>query len=109
VENNLNPEFPEYMTLSEAAKLIPGRKPGRRVSTDTVWRWCLRGVSNGLRLKSVLIGGQRCTTRRWLQEFIEARSLLSEPEAVPQPRSSGQRESESKKAAEELRHRWKKA
>src|ERR1051325_1987914 len=33
----------QYMTLTEAAKLIPGRRPGKRVSLGTLWRWCMQG------------------------------------------------------------------
>src|SRR5437016_1510804 len=52
----------DVLTLAEAAALIPGRTPGKRVYVNTVWRWCRKGV-RGVRLQSVLIGGQRCTTR----------------------------------------------
>jgi hypothetical protein len=108
VDDRKNPDVTEYLTLAEAAKLIPGRRAGKRISKDTIWRWCLRGVANGLRLKSVLIGGQRCTTRTWLQEFIDARSGLTghAPAPPPPPCSSGQRQRESQQAAENLRQRW---
>lgn len=99
----------EFLTLTEAAKLIPGRKEGERVSVGTVWRWCLRGLRNGIKLKSVLIGGQRCTTRQWLQDFIEAinpsASSSSQPTATP--RTPLQRERESERARQELERLWK--
>ena len=65
--------------MTEAAALLPGRKPGKRLYVNTVWRWCMKGLRNGVRLRSVLIGGQRLTTRRWLQEFIQARFKLRGP------------------------------
>jgi hypothetical protein len=111
VDDSKNPDVTEYMTLTEAAKLFPGRKPGSRFSTDTVWRWCLRGVGNGLRLRSVLIGGQRYTTRRWLQEFIDARNSTrdeGEP-AMPRLRTPRQRQTRAERATEELKKLWKKA
>src|SRR5262249_38167301 len=50
-----------FLTLTQAAKLIPGRSEGKTASVNTLWRWCIRGV-HGTRLRSVLIGGRRCTT-----------------------------------------------
>jgi len=110
VDDRKNPEVTDYMTLTEAAKLIPGRKPGSRISTDTVWRWCLRGVGNGLRLRSVLIGGQRYTTRRWLQEFIDARnsSRGEEEPTMPRLRTPRQRQTGAESATEELKKLWNK-
>lgn len=98
----------EGMTLVEAARLLPGRRPGKRISVDTLWRWCVRGLGNGIRLKSVLVGGQRLTTRTWLQEFIEARTQAAEPEDRPplRLRTTSQRQRDSQRAAEELKAMW---
>src|SRR5262249_11460286 len=65
-------EFVAYLTLSQAAKLIPGRRPGKAASLKTVWRYCTRGIRNGIRLQSKMVGGHRCTTRGWVEEFIDA-------------------------------------
>jgi len=101
----------EFLTLTEATKLIPGRKAGERVSVGTVWRWCIRGIRNGIKLKSVMIGGQRCTTRLWLQDFIEAinPSLSSSSQMTATPRTPLQRERESERAKEELDRLWKRS
>jgi hypothetical protein len=68
----------------------------------------MRGVRHGIRLRSVVIGGRRFTTRLWLQEFIK--TLNSAPEVEksdrPQPRGPRQRRKASERAAEELRARW---
>ena len=96
----------EYLTLTEAAKLVPGRKPGKGVSEGTVWRWCMRGIRNGIRLRSAMVGGHRCTTRQWLREFIEALNQSQSGTTDPQPRTPGQRRRASEQAAEELRKRW---
>jgi Protein of unknown function (DUF1580) len=98
-----------YLTLAEAAKLIPGRHAGQRVSIPTMWRWCVRGVHNGIRLQSVLVGGRRCTTRRWVQNFIDAMTRAS---PIPAPdsmklRTPSQRHRASERATEELRAAWK--
>jgi hypothetical protein len=97
-----------YLSLTEAAKSIPGRRPGKRASLGTIWRWCNRGLRNGIRLKSVLVGGHRCTTRQWLNEFIEVMSQASLPERhqPPVPRTPSQRQAASERAAEELKAAW---
>src|SRR5262249_5272600 len=99
----------EGLTMTEAAVLLPGRKPGKRLYVNTVWRWCMKGLRNGVRLRSVLIGGQRLTTRRWLQEFIQAMSEAREPGGASPPviRTPRQRQSASERAAEELKAAWK--
>jgi hypothetical protein len=99
----------EGLTLTEAAAMLPGRKPGKRLYVNTVWRWCMKGLRNGVRLRSVLIGGQRLTTRRWLQEFIQAMSEAREPGGSSPPviRTPRQRQSASERAAEELKAAWK--
>jgi hypothetical protein len=97
----------EGLTMSEAAALLPGRKPGKRLYVNTVWRWCMKGLRNGVRLRSVLIGGQRLTTRRWLQEFIQATSEAPGGASPPVVRTPRQRQSASERAAEELKAAWK--
>jgi hypothetical protein len=95
------------LTLTEAAKLLPGRIPGKRIYVNSVWRWCMKGLGNGIRLKSVLVGGQRLTTRKWLQEFIEARRTEAEPKGIiPRLRTPAQRQRDSERAMEELKAMW---
>jgi len=56
------------ITLTEAAKVMPGRP-----STNCLWRWCRRGVlSRGgerIRLEHRRIGGKIFTAPDWLDEF----------------------------------------
>lgn len=100
----------EGMPLTEAARMIPSRKKGKRVDVNTLWRWCKRGVAGGLRLRSVVVGGVRYTTKKWLAEFIEARSSASVVDGCSTsepPRSPSARSSASTHAEEELRKRWR--
>lgn len=96
------------LPLSGAAKLFPGQQPGKKVSIDTLWRWCMRGLRNGVRLKSVLIGGRRYTTKQWVMEFIDALNQDPEPgrASETQFRTARQQQSASERAAEELRALW---
>lgn len=100
----------EGLTMTEAAALLPGRKPGKRLYVNTIRRWCMKGLRNGVRLRSVVIGGHRLTTRRWLQEFIQAMSEAREP-GEPRPpviRTPRQRKSAAERAVEEWKALWKK-
>lgn len=58
----------ERVTLSQAARLAPGRP-----SPNCVWRWCRRGVlartGERVRLEHVRLGGRLYTTPRWLEAF----------------------------------------
>jgi hypothetical protein len=91
-------EIPEYLTLTQATKLSPGRP-----STNCIWRWCRRGVlSRGgrrVRLRHVRIGGKIYTTAEWLNDFgqrladadaayfdIEAETAASVPERYSRKR-----------------------
>ena len=56
------------LTLSQAAKLVPGRP-----HASTIWRWCRRGVlsRNGerIRLQHIRMGGKIFTKEIWVEEF----------------------------------------
>lgn len=58
----------EYISISQAAALVPGRP-----SPSCVWRWCRQGIKSrsGLRvrLRHVRLGGRLFTTRPWIDEF----------------------------------------
>lgn len=62
------PAAEEHITLSQAAKLAPGRP-----SSNCVWRWCREGVKAAsgtrVRLKHVRFGSRIYTTRQWLNDF----------------------------------------
>jgi hypothetical protein len=56
----------EFLSLSEAAATLPGRP-----HVSTVWRWVFRGV-RGIKLLTIVRGGRRFTTHRYLAEFVSA-------------------------------------
>lgn len=62
------PAREELVTLSQAAKLAPGRP-----SSNCVWRWCREGVKAAsgtrVRLKHVRFGSRIYTTRQRLNDF----------------------------------------
>jgi len=66
-----------YITLTEAAKITPGRP-----STNCMWRWCRRGVKSRsgerVRLEHRRMGGKIFTKLEWLDQFGR---LLAEADA----------------------------
>jgi len=73
----------DLVTLTEATRFIPGRRPGKRISVNTLHRWCSRGI-RGRKLRSQLIGGHRMTTQTWLAEFLAAINAVGiSPSASP--------------------------
>jgi hypothetical protein len=99
----------DYITLAEAVKTLPGRQ-GRRISLKTVHRWSRKGLRHGVRLRTAMIGGRRCTTQGWLRDFIETLSKLSAPVVVQPapPRTQRQRQIASDRATSELMVLWAK-
>jgi hypothetical protein len=72
----------DLLTLTEATKVLPRRRNGKKPSVSTLWRWAKAGL-RGHRLESLMVGGVRCTTCRALQEFFER---VTEAEACPESR-----------------------
>lgn len=62
---------PPYLTLSQAARLAPGRP-----SASATWRWCRKGLKardgSSVFLKHVRVGRTVYTSAQWLQDFFEA-------------------------------------
>jgi hypothetical protein len=96
----------DYLSLCQVTRLIPGRG-GKRISLKTVHHWCSRGLGTGIRLQSVKIGGKRCTTLKWLQEFISASSQAdTAPAHPPLLRTPRQRQTASERAVAEVMAPW---
>ena len=87
-------EFNDLLTLSQAAKLVPGRP-----SSNCLWRWSRRGVlSRGgerVYLRHVRVGGMVYTSKQWLDNFGQALAEAdatyfrrSDDDAVPPPAPS---------------------
>lgn len=60
----------KHLTLSEAAKVVP-KVNGRRPHTNSVWRWCRKGL-NDVKLEYVRVGRTIMTSEEALQRFFAA-------------------------------------
>lgn len=56
--------------LVEYADRLPSGRRGKRLNRATLWRWALRGLRGGRRLRTVTAGGTRVTCDAWVWEFI---------------------------------------
>ena len=60
----------QSLSLTEAAKILPRRRAGKKPNVATLYRWTTAGC-RGVVLESFQCGGTRCTTKEALQRFFE--------------------------------------
>ena len=87
------------ISLTEAAKILPIRRAGKRPHVATLHRWASRGL-HGVQLDTIQVGGTRCTSVAALQRFFDA---LSAPTSTVAPRSNRSRAHTLKQAAQKLK------
>jgi hypothetical protein len=77
-------QLDQLIPLAQAIRLIPSSRPGKRLHIKTLYRWISPGV-RGVQLEVKKAGHAICTTRRWLQEFMDQLTALREagPDAKP--------------------------
>ena len=73
-------------------------RAGKRIGLSTVHRWAATGLQ-GVRLRTVRVGGALCTTEAWLWEFFES---LNDPAPHSAGRTPRQRERARERAKREL-------
>lgn len=99
----------DLVSLNIARGWLPRAANGRKISLDTLYRWCQKGLKNGVRLEAVKVGSRWFTTRRWIQDFVRAgRPNLTSDDVVPGLRTGQQRRRASDWAEKELQKEWKK-
>jgi len=106
----------EYITLSQAARLAPGRP-----SSNCIWRWCRKGVLSRsrrrVRLQHVRVGSKIYTTAEWVHtfglrladadtEYFDSNQPVDPPSPpAPRQRTEAQRQVDIDQAEEELREK----
>ncbi|HAN99525.1 MAG TPA: hypothetical protein DCQ98_19815 [Planctomycetaceae bacterium] len=80
-------ETEQLVSLSEAAKLLPKRRNGKRPHISCLYRWTTVGLQ-GVVLESIQIGGTRCTRIEALSRFFTRLrpDISSEPLRTPSDR-----------------------
>ena len=59
----------DVLRLSEASKILPRGRHGKKIHVSTLWRWSSRGV-RGVKLETVRMGGLIYTSKQALQRFF---------------------------------------
>jgi hypothetical protein len=98
-----DPSQEELIRLIDVPNLpwLPQRPNGKRGSRPTIYRWAYTGV-RGVRLRTLCVGGVRCTTRAWLLQFFEELTGTAAPGGAPKPRSPSRRASDLNAVRREL-------
>jgi hypothetical protein len=93
--------LPEFIPLAELPKHLPPGRNGKRLHKSVPFRWATNGL-RGVRLPFVQVGGRRCTTLPWVNEFfVQLTTLASDHAAAEIAQSTGL--AEAKAAGERLR------
>ena len=71
------------LTLSEAAKLLPARRAGKKTHISCLYRWTKTGC-RGVVLESLQVGGTRCTSKEALARFFREHPVPSGERALRQ-------------------------
>lgn len=80
--------------LAEYTQRLPSSRPSRRLNRATLWRWALRGMRGGRKLRTVTAGAARLTCDAWVWEFLTPSAQPNEHRAVsPSLLSATERES----------------
>jgi hypothetical protein len=94
------------ISLAAAAKLLPPGRNGRPVSISCIFRWIVDGVlspdgKTRVRLEAARMGGRWLTSVPALERFAMAQTPRFDD--APQIRAASKRQSESERAARELK------
>lgn len=66
----IDPNRETLISLTEAAKLLPARRGGKKAHISCLYRWTTTGCK-GVVLESIQVGGTRCTSKEALNRFFE--------------------------------------
>ena len=74
----IDPNHETLVSLTQAAKLLPARRGGKRPHVSCLYRWTTAGCK-GVILESIQVGGTRCTSREALARFFGALTYTDSP------------------------------
>lgn len=91
------------VSLTDAAKLLPARRGGKRPHISCIYRWTVAGCK-GIKLESIQVGGTRCTSHEALGRFFERLSeRVGTSEQQPTVRTPNRRARDVAQAERELK------
>jgi len=93
----IDPNTETLVSLSEAAKLLPTRRAGKKVHPSCLYRWTTTGC-RGVILESIQVGGTRCTSKESLALFFHR--LTQNWESAPKNRQTPAQRRRAAEAAE---------
>lgn len=68
--DRIDPACERLRPLADYCRRLPSGRAGKRLNRATLWRWALRGMSDGRRLRTASLGGTRVTCDAWIWEFL---------------------------------------
>lgn len=66
----LDPTSTELRPLAEYSERLPSSHRGKRLNRATLWRWSLKGLRDGRRLRTLGLGAGRYTCDKWVCDFL---------------------------------------
>lgn len=96
----IDPLSEQVISLTEAARLLPARRAGKRPHVSCIYRWTTSGCKGEV-LESLQVGGTRCTSREALARFMDRLSLRGPAKPAP-VRSPAARQRAVERAVREL-------
>jgi hypothetical protein len=97
----IDPTSESLLSLTDAARLLPARRKGKKPHVSCLYRWSVSGCRGAI-LESIQVGGTRCTSREALARFLEALTLASPTGQHAALRSPAKRRRAAEKAIQEL-------
>ena len=80
----IDPLTEHVVSLTQAARLLPARRGGKRPHVSCLYRWTTSGCKGAI-LESIQVGGTRCTSKEALARFFEALTFSSDRFTTPSP------------------------
>ncbi|MCX7424736.1 MAG: DUF1580 domain-containing protein [Planctomycetia bacterium] len=76
----IDPSTETLLSLTQAAKMLPARRVGKRPHVSCLYRWSTAGC-RGVVLETIQVGGTRCTSREALARFVRRLTVDRGPDA----------------------------
>lgn len=77
----IDPNCTRLRPLAEYSERLPSSRQGKRLNRATLWRWALKGMTDGRYLRTVGLGSGRFTCDAWVAQFLSH----PRPPSAPSP------------------------